>query len=247
MQLRVVKDLPEGSVNNALHQMKPVNLEGKKETAGDVNAEAPRGANGDRELARDDSHSSEKEISVTSGPICHPELASGASNSDTPAVVMENPEHTKKRKVSEDINDENDESTQVPDVHDFANKKQKKPGALDVVTNDVEDNPSLDDVAGTESTSAKSEVQLPTNSTTNDPSKHASKDLICLGTKEKIRDEANNITGVPELNQSSSTERQLEGVLSGCEWKPIEKELYLKGVEIFGKNRYGNLQHRLPL
>uniref|UniRef100_A0A2C9WQP7 CXC domain-containing protein n=1 Tax=Manihot esculenta TaxID=3983 RepID=A0A2C9WQP7_MANES len=236
LRLRVVKDLPEGSVNNPLHQMKPVNLEGKKETAGDVNAEAPRGANGDRELARDDSHSSEKEISVTSGPICHPELASGASNSDTPAVVMENPEHTKKRKVSEDINDENDESTQVPDVHDFANKKQKKPGALDVVTNDVEDNPSLDDVAGTESTSAKSEVQLPTNSTTNDPSKHASKDLICLGTKEKIRDEANNITGVPELNQSSSTERQLEGVLSGCEWKPIEKELYLKGVEIFGKN-----------
>jgi hypothetical protein len=31
----------------------------------------------------------------------------------------------------------------------------------------------------------------------------------------------------------------VEGVLKKSEWKPIEKELYLKGVEIFGKNRYG--------
>jgi histone-lysine N-methyltransferase EZH2 len=44
---------------------------------------------------------------------------------------------------------------------------------------------------------------------------------------------------VPEPKRSSSVERQVEGVLKKSEWKPIEKELYLKGVEIFGKNRYG--------
>lgn len=43
----------------------------------------------------------------------------------------------------------------------------------------------------------------------------------------------------PEFHQSSFKERhEHEGFSSRSEWKPIEKELYLKGVEIFGRNRY---------
>ncbi|KAF9604581.1 hypothetical protein IFM89_008025 [Coptis chinensis] len=29
---------------------------------------------------------------------------------------------------------------------------------------------------------------------------------------------------------------RVEGALSGCDWRPLEKDLYLKGIEIFGKN-----------
>ncbi|XP_058008581.1 histone-lysine N-methyltransferase EZA1 isoform X1 [Hevea brasiliensis] len=234
LRFRAVKDLPEGSVNNVLQWTIPATLEGEKKIACASNAEAPSGANGGTDLEQDDRCFSEKEISVTSGPICHSELASGASNLDTPAMVMHNPEHIRKRRVSQDTDDD---STQVPDdPQDSTSKKQKKSVALDVVTDDVEDNPNLDDMAGTESTTDRSELQLTTKGTINDPSKHAPKNLVCFGTEEQIRDEANDITEVPELNQSSSTERQLEGVSSTCEWKPIEKELYLKGVEIFGKN-----------
>lgn len=31
---------------------------------------------------------------------------------------------------------------------------------------------------------------------------------------------------------------QAKGVVSSNEWKPLEKDLYLKGIEIFGRNRY---------
>ncbi|KAF2325080.1 hypothetical protein GH714_022665 [Hevea brasiliensis] len=167
------------------------------------------------------------------GTICHSEHASGPSNLDTPAMVMDNPEHMRKRKVSQDTNDD---STQVPDLQDSASKKQKKLVALDILTENVEDNQSLDDVGGTKSMTDKSELQLTTKGTGNDPNEHALKNLVCFGTEEKSRDEADVLAEVPELNESSSTERRLEGVLSRCEWKPIEKELYSKGLEIFGQN-----------
>ncbi|XP_057995391.1 histone-lysine N-methyltransferase EZA1 isoform X2 [Hevea brasiliensis] len=233
LRLRVVKDLPEGSANSALHHIKTANLEGEKNTAVAANAEVPSGAYDGTDLAQDDRCFSEKEISVTSGTICHSEHASGPSNLDTPAMVMDNPEHMRKRKVSQDTNDD---STQVPDLQDSASKKQKKLVALDILTENVEDNQSLDDVGGTKSMTDKSELQLTTKGTGNDPNEHALKNLVCFGTEEKSRDEANVLAEVPKLNESSSTERRLEGVLSRCEWKPIEKELYFKGLEIFGQN-----------
>lgn len=42
-----------------------------------------------------------------------------------------------------------------------------------------------------------------------------------------------------EFKLSNSMERRVVGMLSLSGWKPIEKELYLKGVEMFGRNRYG--------
>ncbi|KAE8723216.1 putative GRAS family transcription factor [Hibiscus syriacus] len=44
-------------------------------------------------------------------------------------------------------------------------------------------------------------------------------------TKDKTGNGGKDVTEVPDLKWSSS------------EWKPIERELYLKGVEIFGRNR----------
>ncbi|CAL5425895.1 unnamed protein product [Camellia sinensis] len=36
---------------------------------------------------------------------------------------------------------------------------------------------------------------------------------------------------------SNSMKGQVKGVLRNSEWKPLEKDLYLKGIEIFGRNR----------
>lgn len=38
---------------------------------------------------------------------------------------------------------------------------------------------------------------------------------------------------------SSSMEGKVDGMPGLSDWKPLEKELYLKGVEMFGRNRYG--------
>nr|GMD19934.1 histone-lysine N-methyltransferase EZA1 isoform X1 [Ipomoea batatas]GMD77081.1 histone-lysine N-methyltransferase EZA1 isoform X1 [Ipomoea batatas] len=53
---------------------------------------------------------------------------------------------------------------------------------------------------------------------------------------ERIEEAATD--GTPNRNPSSSFRRILgKGLLGISDWKPLEKELYLKGVEIFGRNR----------
>jgi len=47
------------------------------------------------------------------------------------------------------------------------------------------------------------------------------------------------INGI-KLNQISiSREVQANGMSSDSYWRPLEMDLYLKGVKMFGKNRYG--------
>ncbi|XP_012082902.1 histone-lysine N-methyltransferase EZA1 isoform X2 [Jatropha curcas] len=237
LRLRVVKDLPEGSVTNGLHQTKNTNLEGEKNTALASNFEAPHDADGATDLAQDDILFSEKEISVAPGTIYLSKLASEASDLDIPATVMHNQEHMRKRKVSRDTNVTVGDSTEIPDdLHDSSGKKQKKLLTSDVVTEDVEDISTHDNIAGTESTTVKSELQLTPKGTRSHPNEHSPKELSCSGTEVASRDKVDDITELPESNLSSSTERQLKAASSRCEWKPIEKELYLKGIEIFGKN-----------
>ncbi|KAJ6686702.1 HISTONE-LYSINE N-METHYLTRANSFERASE [Salix purpurea] len=79
--------------------------------------------------------------------------------------------------------------------------------------------------------SDKIEPRMPIKKTTND-----SLESFCSGSEENVGHGAKDVFGVPRPKQSSSVNRAVEGVLRKSEWKPIEKELYLKGVEIFGKN-----------
>ncbi|XP_065860323.1 histone-lysine N-methyltransferase EZA1 isoform X2 [Euphorbia lathyris] len=177
---------------------------------------------------------SEKEIFVTSDSH-YSEPASRALNLDTPAPTMENQEHLRKRIAQQHTNAALDDCTQVPDdLQGSSSKKQKRLLALDAVSGDVEAVSSLYAVDGTKNTT--DEIHMTIKNTINYPSEHASKEDLCSGTKEKIGDEVNSINEVPEPNQSSSTARHIVGDTSKSEWKPIEKELYLKGVEIFGKN-----------
>lgn len=79
----------------------------------------------------------------------------------------------------------------------------------------------------------------------NDSVEHAPNKLISGGTfhdehENSVHDnEAKDVMDEAEIKQSSnSMEEHVQGMQSLSEWKPLEKELYLKGVEMFGKNRY---------
>ena len=56
---------------------------------------------------------------------------------------------------------------------------------------------------------------------------------------KSIGDGPKDPTNETEFKMSNSMEGIVDGMLSLSDWKPLEKELYLKGVELFGRNRYG--------
>ncbi|KAK7269605.1 hypothetical protein RIF29_22338 [Crotalaria pallida] len=53
---------------------------------------------------------------------------------------------------------------------------------------------------------------------------------------KSIRDGPKDVTNQTVLKLSNSIERSVDGMQSPSDWKPLEKELYLKGVEMFGRN-----------
>ncbi|XP_031403738.1 histone-lysine N-methyltransferase EZA1 isoform X2 [Punica granatum] len=55
------------------------------------------------------------------------------------------------------------------------------------------------------------------------------------GSQNTMRDETEVVVELPKPEQPSIMQ-QSQGKSCSSEWKPIEKELYLKGVEIFGRN-----------
>ncbi|KAJ1425651.1 Tesmin/TSO1-like CXC domain [Sesbania bispinosa] len=72
---------------------------------------------------------------------------------------------------------------------------------------------------------------------------HASNKLIvssstCHGEHDKsVGDGPQDVTNETEIKKlSNSMEGQVDAMLSLSDWKPLEKELYLKGVEMFGRN-----------
>ncbi|XP_073260731.1 histone-lysine N-methyltransferase EZA1 isoform X2 [Populus alba] len=222
--LRVLKDLPEGSVNSPLHRTETATSAEEKKTAAASDAEEP----GSVDLMIDERCISEKEITVISEAVGNLEPASGALNLDISAMVIHNQEYMRKRKVSQCTDIASDDSSKFPDdMQDFS-KKQKRLLHLDVAAEDIS---SPDCGSTAKKATDQIEFQMTTKKTTN-----VSFEIASPGTEESIGDGSNDVFEVPEPKRSSSVERQVEGVLKKSEWKPIEKELYLKGVEIFGKN-----------
>lgn len=78
-----------------------------------------------------------------------------------------------------------------------------------------------------------------------EPHKHSSESSCLLSisgdnTEANERNEEAATDDTPNRNPHSSFRRILgKGLLGISDWKPLEKELYLKGVEIFGRNRQG--------
>ena len=120
---------------------------------------------------------------------------------------------------------------------DSASKKRKTVLALDVAIKSSEAIPSQDQTPSAKSrnhhvgTPNENEAKITAKNTQNESGEQGLEIFACPAsassdkTADKISDGAKDVTEVPELRWSSS------------EWKPIERELYLKGVEIFGRNR----------
>ncbi|KAM7495796.1 hypothetical protein LguiA_020210 [Lonicera macranthoides] len=156
-------------------------------------------------------------------------------------------ESTGKRKVSNQTNADLGDSTLVSDdVQGSSSKKQKKSSADESIPLATEDQYDL-----SSSKSGGLNVGAPNNRdlhmtannaiiiSTQHASDQFSSPLIVSEDKneENITGETHGINKVPILKQtSSSMAGQVKRVLSSCEWKPLEKELYSKGIEIFGRN-----------
>ncbi|OVA16776.1 SANT/Myb domain [Macleaya cordata] len=175
--------------------------------------------------------------------------AIGALTSDESILPIPSQENLGKRKVLKDVSITLGCSTLCSDkFQPSASKKLKKlSGSVAYVATEDQQNSGL-----VSSTNIMHPYVGSIDANEKKKPEHVSSELIgyackkyvvsCTVDSEKKNDnarehEANNNMHVSLLKQpSNSTERQVEGASSGCEWKLIEKELYLKGVEIFGKN-----------
>lgn len=227
--LRVVKDLLEVSTINALQRFKGTTSDDRVGTPVSCNAGEP-GAHDSRNIIQDES--------CISGKVIHVASEAAALISDTSVTAIDN-QSMGKRKVMKHTDIVLHNSTLLSDDFQGSSKKQKKQSALDVEIISSEVTPALD-----RTSSDNSESQTTPKYSPNEPSEHTSREIVssvsasCDRSEENIRDEPKDTREVPELKHSSNPIVRRAEELCGSEWKPIEKELYLKGIEMFGRNRY---------
>ncbi|XP_022757869.1 histone-lysine N-methyltransferase EZA1-like isoform X2 [Durio zibethinus] len=237
LQLRAVKDVPEGSGGNALHGVMTTTLE-EKDQAASSDVKEPKTSVG-ADLMQEERGISEEARPVTLEGIHDSEGAGEAQNLEISCIAIDNHESSGKRKASQERNRPFEDSVLCPDIsQDSAIKKQKTVLVLDVATKSSEAIP-IQDHASSESTKSRNhhvgtlnenEAQITAKNNQNESGEQGLVIFARSGsassdkTEDNISDGAKDVTEVPELKWSSS------------EWKPIERELYLKGVEIFGRN-----------
>ena len=237
MQLRAVKDVPEGSGGNALHGVKTTTLEEKDQTASS-DAKEPK-TNVGADLMQDEKGISGEATHVTLEGICGTEGAGEAQNLEISSMPIDNRESSGKCKASQERNRPSDDSVHCSDCsQDYASKKQKTVLALDVATKSSEAIPSQDRSPSAKSTKSsyvdalnENGAQITAKNTQNESSEQGLETFVCptVASCDKPEDNISNgskdVIDLPQFKWSSS------------EWKPIERELYLKGVEMFGRNR----------
>ncbi|KAA8549082.1 hypothetical protein F0562_000766 [Nyssa sinensis] len=141
-------------------------------------------------------------------------------------------ESTGKRKVPKHTITVPEDSTLISDdVQGSSSKKQKKLSDLNAVTVANEGDLALDCSSNAKSKELEFGV--------------SDKNEFCMTTSEHeigdtSRDEMEGISNIAEVpvvkHSSNSIGEKVKESLRRCEWKPLEKELYLKGIEIFGRN-----------
>ncbi|KAK9201970.1 hypothetical protein WN944_017179 [Citrus x changshan-huyou] len=214
---RAVQDTVEGSAGNISSTI--TNTEG---TLLHCNAEVP-GAHND--IMAGERCNSKRVLPVTSEAVDSSEVAIGNENTDTSMQSLG------KRKALE-LND----SVKVFDeIEESLNKKQKKLLPLDVLTASSDGIPRPDTKSG-HHVGAINDNELQMTSKNTIKKSVSAKVVSHNNIEHNIMDGAKDVNKEPEMKQSFSKGELPEGVLCSSEWKPIEKELYLKGVEIFGRN-----------
>ncbi|MCL7040389.1 hypothetical protein MKW94_023106 [Papaver nudicaule] len=186
----------------------------------------------------------------------------GASTNVESLSRIPSNDNLNKRKVLKDVTITLGGPTMCSEKLQHASKKLKKLSISDVTNVATEGQRNSGSVSSTESmrpysgsldeNEKKKHVhvsRLTSEFTGYSTTKYAMSGTVASGENNAdVRERLANINmHVDLLNQSSnSLESKAEGSSSGCGWRPIEKELYLKGVEIFGKNSCLIARNLLP-
>lgn len=241
MQLRGVKDLPEVSNLDAFQRTNIATSEERVETPMPGNTEEP-GARDSTNIIGDKICISGKITSGTSEAICSSEVAAVTSNTSVPEI---DDQSMGKHEVM-NLADTAQNASLVSDDFQGPNKKQKKLSDLDVVSATSEATAALDHPS-----SDNSENQTTRKHCPKEPGEYTLDEFVSSvsasfdRSEDNVRDEIKDTREVPELKHSSNSIGRSTEELGRAEWKPIEKELYLKGVEMFGRNRYGAFFHNM--
>ncbi|OMO82119.1 putative enhancer of zeste, ezh [Corchorus olitorius] len=229
LRLRAVKDGTEGSGFNGLHGVKTATLEEKDQVTSSDAKEPSTDVGAD--LMHDERGISEEATPVTLE--CNPrsESAAGAQNLEISSLsTIDNHEGSGKRKAYQEGNAPLDGSIYCSDgIQDLVSKKQKTVLALDEAEKSSEAASSDDHTPSSISRNHYVDALKENEGQVTDGTQSENSACPASGsgdkTEDNIRCGAKDVREVPDLKCSSS------------EWRPIERELYLKGVEIFGRNR----------
>ncbi|XP_041022193.1 histone-lysine N-methyltransferase EZA1-like isoform X1 [Juglans microcarpa x Juglans regia] len=233
LQLRAVKDMPEISTIDDFQRMEHTNSEERVGTPVSCNAEE-RGSHDNANIIQEEGCIFGKSTPVISQAVCSSEAAATISNVNVTAIDNQRMgKHNFMKNADMALHD----STLVSDDFQGSSKKQKMFSAPEVVTITSEAPPAQNHTSsdnGESQTTLKCSAKEPDEHTLNEfvSSFSASSDR----SEDDARDEIKDTRKVPELNQSSNSVGKSAEGLGSSEWKPIEKELYLKGIEMFGRN-----------
>ncbi|XP_038713027.1 histone-lysine N-methyltransferase EZA1-like isoform X1 [Tripterygium wilfordii] len=219
LQVKVVKNLLEGSVT--------CDWRGTKFTALEENKRIIVASDADKPKAAEETNFTL--VAETMTPVSTYEDPN--SNLDETAEVKDTGEYVGKRKIIQHANAAQDTSANSSkEFQDSLSKRQRKLLTLDVVVAASEAKPSLDH--NSTGVIENVDLQITGRNTVSESTEHTLKESMDVTT-----DGAKDVTEVHEPHSSSSSPGgDLGGIAIGSDWKPIEKELFLKGVEMFGKN-----------
>lgn len=243
LQLNVVENLLESPDIDALHRTNIIKSGRESAPASSFNAEQPS-SRGSTDIIHDERYIPGKAVPVTSEAIHSSKVITGTLGLDTDMMTTHN-ESTGKRKVVKYTDIVAHERTIVPDDLQGSSKKQKSLDALNLVSGTSVPILVQDHITSSERRNPdagllyKNELEM----TNNESTRHTSKELVCFGSSscdesmDNVKHEPKDAIAV--LKQpSKSTGGQVKGLCSSSsEWKAVEKELYMKGLEIFGRNR----------
>lgn len=229
--------MPEISTIEDFQGMEHTNSEERVWTHASCDAKEP-GSQDNANIIQDEGCIFGKSTPVISEAVCGSEVA--ASISDMNITAMDN-KRMGKRKFMKNADTVQHDSTLVSDDFQGSLKKQKMLLSPDVVTitseatTPAQNHTSSDN--GESQTTPKGSPKEPAEDTLNKfvGSFSASGDR----SEDNSIDEIKDTRKVPERNQSSNSVGRCAEGLGSSEWKPFEKEFYLKGIEMFGRNRYG--------
>lgn len=111
------------------------------------------------------------------------------------------------------------------DQQESSLKKQKRLSIPDTVSMTIEDTQVSNDNSNDKT--IKVNVTIP------------DQDELQMATNDEATSSGVPVTSSPCVSANMTKNRtKFKGPEINSEWKPLEKELYMKGIEIFGRNRY---------